>query len=69
LIVGKENSNLGGLFNLSQIATNIQTHAKNVTSYSYELQFYLGSAGTGAPVHYHGHAINTLAYGEKVNIV
>lgn len=33
--------------------------------YEHELQFYLGSAGTGAPVHIHGHAINTLAYGEK----
>jgi hypothetical protein len=68
LIVGKENSNLSASFNLSQIATSVQTNAKNVTSYSYELQFYFGSAGTGAPVHYHGHAINTLAYGEKVNI-
>ena len=35
-------------------------------SWSYEIQFYLGSAGTGAPVHFHGHAINSLAYGEKV---
>lgn len=34
--------------------------------YNYELQFYLGGIGTGAPVHYHGHAINSLAYGEKV---
>ena len=32
----------------------------------YELQFYLGEAGTGAPVHYHGHAVNSLAHGEKV---
>jgi hypothetical protein len=31
-----------------------------------ELQFYLGAAGTGAPVHYHGHAVNSLAHGEKV---
>lgn len=30
------------------------------------LQFYLGPAGSGAPVHFHGHAANTLAYGEKV---
>mmetsp|Transcript_10934 Transcript_10934/g.11355 ORF Transcript_10934/g.11355 Transcript_10934/m.11355 type:complete len:102 (-) Transcript_10934:61-366(-) len=29
------------------------------------MQFYLGSSGTGAPVHYHGHAVNSLAYGEK----
>jgi len=36
------------------------------SSWSFELQFYLGSAGTGAPVHFHGHALNTLAYGEKV---
>lgn len=33
--------------------------------YSHELQFYLGAAGSGAPVHVHGHAINTLAYGRK----
>jgi hypothetical protein len=31
-----------------------------------ELQFYLGPPGTGAPLHFHGHAVNTLAYGEKV---
>ena len=36
-------------------------------AYSFELQFYLGPAGTGAPVHFHGHAMNTLAYGEKVS--
>lgn len=36
------------------------------SSWSFELQFYLGSAGTGAPIHFHGHALNTLAYGEKV---
>jgi hypothetical protein len=35
-------------------------------AYSIQLQFYLGAAGTGAPIHYHGPAINTLAYGEKV---
>jgi len=35
-------------------------------AYDHEVQFYLGAAGTGAPIHYHGHAINTLAYGEKV---
>jgi hypothetical protein len=38
-------------------------------SWSFEIQFYLGAAGTGAPVHFHGHAINTLAYGEKVSAV
>lgn len=37
-----------------------------VPAYGHQLQFYLGAAGTGAPVHYHGPAINTLAYGEKV---
>ena len=52
-------------YNLTEIATNTQKHG-NFQTYSFELQFYLGSAGTGAPVHYHGHAINTLAYGEKV---
>lgn len=31
-----------------------------------ELQFYLGSAGSGAPPHFHGHAVNSLAFGEKV---
>lgn len=36
-------------------------------SWSFEIQFYLGTAGTGAPAHFHGHAINTLAYGEKVS--
>lgn len=30
-----------------------------------EIQFYLGPVGSGAPVHFHGHAINSLAYGEK----
>eukprot|EP00042_Codosiga_hollandica_P045174 m.455331 g.455331 ORF g.455331 m.455331 type:complete len:270 (+) comp56958_c1_seq38:1341-2150(+) len=28
-------------------------------------QFYLGSKGSGAPIHYHGNAINTLVYGRK----
>lgn len=37
-------------------------------SWPFEIQFYLGSAGTGAPAHFHGHAINSLAYGEKVNL-
>jgi hypothetical protein len=31
-----------------------------------ELQLYLGPTGSGAPVHFHTHAVNTLAYGEKV---
>lgn len=39
-----------------------------MAAYSTQLQFYLGAAGTGAPIHYHGPAINTLAYGEKVRI-
>lgn len=30
-----------------------------------ETQFYLGSKGTGAPVHFHGAAINILAFGMK----
>jgi hypothetical protein len=33
------------------------------------LQFYLGPMGSGAPVHYHGHAANTLAYGMKVRYI
>lgn len=32
-----------------------------------EMQFYLGGVGTGAPVHFHGHAVNSMAYGEKVS--
>uniref|UniRef100_A0A7S3GSE1 JmjC domain-containing protein n=1 Tax=Spumella elongata TaxID=89044 RepID=A0A7S3GSE1_9STRA len=36
-----------------------------LASWNLEIQFYLGAAGTGAPVHFHGHALNTLAYGEK----
>lgn len=36
-------------------------------AYEVQLQYYLGAAGTGAPVHYHGPAINSLAYGEKVS--
>lgn len=32
---------------------------------TYEMQFYLGPAGSGAPPHFHGNAVNTLAYGEK----
>lgn len=30
-----------------------------------EIQFFLGPAGSGAPVHFHGHAVNTMAFGEK----
>ena len=37
------------------------------SAWYHELQFYLGAAGTGSPIHFHGHAINTLAYGEKVS--
>lgn len=37
----------------------------HAASWPFEIQFYLGSAGTGAPAHFHGHAINSLAYGEK----
>ena len=29
------------------------------------MQFYLGQAGSGAPMQDHGHAVNSLAYGEK----
>lgn len=36
------------------------------SSWQYEIQFYLGQRDTGAPVHFHGHAINTLVFGEKV---
>ena len=36
------------------------------SAWYHEIQFYLGAAGTGSPIHFHGHAINTLAYGEKV---
>ena len=32
---------------------------------SQETQFFLGPTGSGAPVHYHGHAVNVLAYGAK----
>ena len=32
-----------------------------------EWQFYLGPLGSGAPVHFHGHAANTLMFGEKVS--
>ncbi len=46
--------------------TKSASTAEKKAAYSFELQFYLGPAGTGAPVHFHGHAINTLAYGEKV---
>ena len=28
-------------------------------------QLYMGPKGSGAPAHYHGHAMNTLAYGKK----
>ena len=30
-------------------------------------QFYLGCAGSGAPSHFHGSAVNVLAYGKKVS--
>lgn len=36
-----------------------------VADASDEIQFYLGPAGSGAPMHFHGHAVNTLAFGEK----
>ena len=32
---------------------------------SFETQFFLGPAGSGAPVHFHGHAVNCLAFGTK----
>ena len=32
---------------------------------SERLQFYLGGEGTGAPLHYHGNAVNLLAHGRK----
>ena len=32
---------------------------------SERLQFYLGGSGTGAPLHYHGNAVNLLAHGRK----
>jgi hypothetical protein len=41
----------------------------STSAWYYEIQFYLGAAGTGSPIHFHGHAINTLAYGEKVSQV
>lgn len=47
-------------------ADKTKASTEKKAAYSHELQFYLGPAGTGAPVHFHGHAINTLAYGEKV---
>jgi hypothetical protein len=56
-------------FNLSAIAGSTLQHHGNYVTYSFELQFYLGVAGSGAPVHYHGHAINTLAFGEKVVVI
>jgi len=40
-------------------------HGHTLSKDRVTLQFYLGSAGTGSPMHYHGHAINSLAYGEK----
>eukprot|EP01048_Picozoa_sp_COSAG05_P040936 COSAG05_NODE_21258_length_273_cov_0.597701_1_plen_90_part_11 len=30
-----------------------------------KMQFYLGPAESGAPMHYHGDAINVLAHGSK----
>jgi hypothetical protein len=57
-ILAKESSGSDG--------TKASPSGEKKAAYSHELQFYLGPAGTGAPVHFHGHAINTLAYGEKV---
>jgi hypothetical protein len=48
---------------------NIGDYNEEGTSWPFELQFYLGHVNTGAPVHFHGHAVNTLAYGEKVCVV
>lgn len=30
------------------------------------LQMYIGPLGSGAPLHFHGHAINHLIYGKKL---
>ena len=38
---------------------------ESIPANNIETQFYLGPAGSGAPPHFHGHAVNTLAYGEK----
>jgi len=43
----------------------IQAPAAGGGSEDHEIQFYLGPAGSGAPVHFHGHAVNSMAYGEK----
>jgi hypothetical protein len=32
---------------------------------SMQPQFFLGAAGTGAPVHFHGDAWNAIAFGAK----
>lgn len=37
--------------------------------YAYLFQFYVGAAGTGAPVHFHNAAWNALVYGKKAWIL
>ncbi len=44
----------------------VEGDSSRPSSWQYEIQFYLGQRDTGAPVHFHGHAVNTLVYGEKV---
>jgi hypothetical protein len=47
------------------VVSHQQSHGSGGVVDNVALQFYLGPAGSGAPVHYHGHAVNTLAYGMK----
>jgi hypothetical protein len=52
---------------LQQAFSQVFDFARKIphASFNYDPQFYLGDAGSGAPHHWHGSAINTLAWGKK----
>ena len=56
---------LGKKIDESEIKSKSYIENQKMGSTSWEIQFYLGPAGSGAPVHFHGHAVNTLSYGQK----
>jgi hypothetical protein len=56
---------LGKTVDEDEIKSKSYIESQKIGSTSWEIQFYLGPAGSGAPVHFHGHAVNSLAYGQK----
>jgi hypothetical protein len=56
---------LGKKIDEDEIKSKSYIENQKMGSTSWEIQFYLGPAGSGAPVHFHGHALNSLSYGQK----